>query len=382
MALIDNFGKVHFDFGAVDKLGECLARLGIHRPLLITDQGLVACGVSDRVQNALPDKLDRAVFDEIPENPTVAGVEASLTEYEAEECDGLIALGGGSVIDSAKAVALLSAHPGPLQQYEGHPEMVTARAAPIIALPTTAGTGSEVTRGGGIHPDASSRGFGIGGDALQPKMVICDPELTFTLPPGLTAGTGMDALGHAVEGLFSPRVNPPMEAIALDAVARVKRHIERAVEDGSNRHARWQMMMAALEGGMAISKGLGPVHAISIVCGDTGLHHGAMVSIALPAVIRFSAEALSGKGHGADKMARLAQALDLPLGGDVGGDVAAEVERLNDLLGIPATLRGLGYEKTDIDEMAIAAEAHYFNHTAPRRPSVEDYKTLLGEVLG
>lgn len=382
MALIDNFGKVHFDFGAVGKLGECLAGLGIHRPLLLTDQGLVGCGVFERVENALPNNVEAAVFDQIPENPTVAGVVAALTQYEAEECDGLIAVGGGSVIDSAKAVALLSAHPGPLQQYVGHPEMVTSRAAPIIAVPTTAGTGSEVTRGGGIHPNAASRGFGIGGDALQPKLVICDPELTLTLPPGLTAGTGMDALSHAVEGFLSPRVNPPVDAIALDCVRRVKRHIERAVEDGSNRHARWQMMMAALEGGMAISKGLGPAHAIAIVCGDTGLHHGTLVTVAMPAIIRFAADAVSGNGHGNghgnDKMSRLAEALDLP----ADGDVAAEVERLNDVLGLPCSLRDMGYEKTDVEDMATAAEAHYFNTTAPRRPSVADYKTLLGEVLG
>ncbi|MDP6175200.1 MAG: iron-containing alcohol dehydrogenase, partial [Rhodospirillales bacterium] len=293
-------------------------------------------------------------------------------------CYGIIALGGGSVIDSAKSVALLSAHPGPLGQYAGHPEMVSASSAPIIAIPTTAGTGSEVSRGGGIHPDATSRGFSIGGDSLQPKRVICDPELTLSLPPVLTAGTGMDALSHAIEGFISPLTNPPVDAIALDAVRRVKRNIERVVEDGSNRHARWQMMMAALEGGMAISKGLGPAHAISLICGDQGLHHGTLVTVAMPAVIRFAESTLSGQGHGSDKMGRLAHAIGLRKGADVAG----EIERLNNAVGMPSTIAEMGYKMGDLDEMAEAAQIHRFNDTAPRRPSQGDYKTLLGELLG
>lgn len=373
MTVIRNFPRVYFDFGAREALAEELSACGIERPLIITDPGVAACGVFDIVRKSVPETASISVFDQTPENPTLDGVESALEVYRAGGCDGVVAVGGGSVIDSAKALATLVLNPAPLRQYSGPGAIPPAAgAAPIIAIPTTAGTGSEVTRGAGIHPNAESRAFSAGGDHVLPKVAICDPELTLTLPPMLTAGTGMDALGHCIEGFLSPVVNPPVDAIALDGISRVVRHIERAVADGSDREARWHMAMAALEGGMAISKGLGSVHALANTFGDVGLHHGMLVTVSMPAVLRFLAP------HVSAKTATLARAMDL----EEGADVAKAVERLNDLVGLPANVRDLGYSKQDIDEMAEDAAESFFNGTCPKVPSREEYAELIRDALG
>lgn len=367
------FPRVHLEFGARAVLPEELALLRIARPLFVTDRGLAECGVFARVREVLPSGAPCAVFDRIPENPTVAGVEAAIALYRAQACDGVVAVGGGSVIDSAKAVALLAGHPEPLSHYLGHPERITASIAPLIAVPTTAGTGSEASRGAGIHPDARSRGSSLGSPFLVPKAAICDPELTLTLPPRLTAGTGMDALSHCVEAFLAKPENPPSDAIALDGAGRVARWIERAVADGSNREARKQMMMAALEGGMALScKGAGPAHAIANAFGDRGLHHGAMVTIALPAVLRLL------ERHAPEKMRLLAQAMQAP----PGRSAADMIEALNARVGLPKSLRSLGYPEGDLIELADDAAKSQFNARAAYRPTAAEFKTVMQEVLG
>ena len=367
------FPRVHLEFGARAVLPEELLHLRIARPLFVTDRGLVECGVFARVRDTLPAAAPFALFDRIPENPTVAGVEAAFAVYRGHDCDGVIAVGGGSVIDSAKAVALLAGHPERLQHYLGRPERITSQIAPLIAVPTTAGTGSEASRGAGIHPDAESRGSSLGSPFLVPKAAICDPELTLTLPPRLTAGTGMDALSHCVEAFLAKAENPPSDAIALDGAARVARWIERAVADGSNREARKEMMMAALEGGMALScKGAGPGHAIANAFGDRGLHHGAMVTIALPAVLRLL------ERHMPQKMRQLAQAIEAP----AGRSAADKIEMLNTRVGLPKNLRALGYRGGDLDELADDAAKSPFNLRATYRPTSTEYRAVMQEVLG
>ncbi len=360
MTIIRNFPRVHFEFGARAVLADELLACGIERPLFMTDPGIAACGVFQMVRDAVPAATPGAVFDEVPENPTLDGVERALEAMRADDCDGLVAVGGGSVIDSAKAVATLARNPVPLRRYSGpNATPPAAGAAPIIAIPTTAGTGSEVTRG-------------AGGDHALPKVAICDPELTLTLPPGLTAGTGMDALGHCVEGYLSPAINPPVDAIALDGIARAARHIERAVADGSDREARWHMAMAALQGGMAISKGLGSVHALANTFGDAGLHHGMLVTLSMPAVLRFL------EPHVGDRIAAIGGAMGLA----EGADVAAAIENLNARVGLPANVRALGYAKQDVDEMAEDAAESFFNGTCPRLPDRDEYADLIRAALG
>jgi 4-hydroxybutyrate dehydrogenase len=363
------FPRVHLEFGAVNALAEELATLKIARPLFVTDRGLVACGVFARVQAALPATNAAAIFDDVPENPTVAGVESAIAIYRAQGCDGVVAVGGGSVIDTAKAVAVLALHPSVVTDYMGHPERITASVAPLIAIPTTAGTGSEASRGAGIHPDAHSRGSGLSSHHIVPKVAICDPDLTLTLPPHLTAGTGMDALSHCVEGFLSTAINPPVDAVALDGVRRVCAYIERAVKDGKDREARYQLMMAALEGGMSIAKGLGAGHALANTFGDRGLHHGTLVTLSLPTVLRLL------QRHVPEKLGVLAETMGAR-------NAADAIEAMNARVGLPANLRALGYPDADLDELATDAVQSWFNARSPYRPTQPEFKTMIRTILG
>ena len=291
MADIFYLSHIRFGYGVLAELAAALAGLGVTRPLLVTDAGVRAAGLLDRVLAACP--AVAAVYDATPTNPTEPAVEDAVALYRAEGCDGVIAVGGGSPIDLAKGVALLAAHPGPLATYAailGGIPKITAATAPVIAIPTTAGTGSEVGRAALITL-ADGRKLGFISPHLIPKAAICDPELTLGMPAWLTAATGMDAVTHCVETYLSPRFNPPAEAIALDGLARAVGSIERAVADGADRTARQEMMMAALEGGLTFQKGLGAVHALSHPLGGLkapSLHHGTLNAVLLPAVLRFN----------------------------------------------------------------------------------------------
>jgi alcohol dehydrogenase class IV len=320
----------------------------------------------------MPGEAEFGVFDQVPENPTIQGVEHAVSAYRREDCDGIVAVGGGSVIDTAKAASLLVTHSGKLAEYHDHPEKITSSVAPLVAVPTTAGTGSEASRGAGIHPDASTRSAGVSSPNLVPRVAICDPDLTVSLPPRLTAGTGMDALSHCVEGFLSKSVNPLLDAIALDGIRRVLAYLERAVADGKDREARWQMMMAALEGGMSITKGLGPAHAVGNTLGDRGFHHGNLVTMALPGVLRLLEK------HVSRKMDQLAHTMGL----DSGSGVPAAIEALNTRLGLPGSLRAMGYPVGDLDEMAQDAARSFFNATTPYHPTEKEYKLILREITG
>jgi alcohol dehydrogenase class IV len=212
--------KLLFDFDAIQALPSELRALRIERPLLITDAGLIRCGTFDRVRTTLREQ-DLQVFDATPENPTSEGVERAFAAYQASQCDAIVALGGGSVIDTAKMVAVLAGQGGRLSDVLGRAEKVTAKIAPLIAIPTTASSGSEVSPGCGIHPEPDKRAIGTRSHNLVPRVAICDPEMTISLPPRLTAGTGLDALSHCIEGLLSKAVNPVIDAIALEGVRHV-----------------------------------------------------------------------------------------------------------------------------------------------------------------
>ena len=376
MALITYLTRIQFDFGALALLPEELAGLGIARPLIATDKGVAAAGLLDRLLATLPGAVTATVFDATPPNPTEAAVRAALSLYREADCDGLVALGGGSSIDLAKAVALLVTHPQPLAQYamiEGGVARVTA-VAPLIAIPTTAGTGSEVGRGA-LVTLADGRKLGLVSPHLIPRVALCDPELTLGLPPLLTAATGMDALAHCLETFLSPRVNPPADAIALDGLARGIGHIERAVADGGDREARWQMMMASMEGAMAFQKGLGAVHAMSHPMGaipDPVLHHGTLNAVVLPAVLRFN------EGSVGAKYARLRAVMGLA----ENADLAEAVAGLNARLGLPAGLAEMGLPERLIPELAEAATKDHCAETNPRGASASDYQALFRESMG
>jgi len=221
MAFINYLTQIQLDFGAVKLLPQECERIGMRRPLVVTDAGVRAAGVLDKALAALGD-LPHAVFDQTPSNPTEAAVRAAVTAYRTGRCDGLIAVGGGSSIDLAKGVAIAATHEGPLKAYatiEGGSPKITERVAPLIAVPTTAGIGSEVARGAIVIVD-DGRKLGFHSWHLMPRAALLDPELTLGLPPMLTAATGMDAIAHCMETFMAPAVNPPADGIALDGLAR------------------------------------------------------------------------------------------------------------------------------------------------------------------
>src|SRR5690606_4401036 len=237
--------NILIDFGALAQLKAECERVGITRPLIVTDAGVKAAGLLEKAVAALPG-LPVAVFDQTPSNPTEAAVRAAVEVYRRENCDGLIALGGGSSIDCAKGLAIAATHDGPLKHYatiEGGSPRITDRVPPLIAVPTTAGTGSEVARGAIVIVD-DGRKLGFHSWHLVPKTALLDPELTLGLPPMLTAATGMDAIAHCMETFMAPAFNPPADGIGLDGLRRGWAHIERATKDGQDREARLNMMSA------------------------------------------------------------------------------------------------------------------------------------------
>lgn len=373
MATINYLTTIQFDFGAVKLLPAELERLGIRRPLLVTDKGVRAAGLLGRVIERLG-ASPAVVYDETPPNPTEDAVLAATEVFREGDCDGVVALGGGSAIDLGKAVALLATHPAPLQQYaavEGGAARITAKVAPLVAIPTTAGTGSEVGRGSVIVM-GSGRKLGLLSPHLLPKVAICDPELTLGLPPMLTAATGMDALAHCIETFIASAVNPTADAIALDGLRRGIGHIERATRDGSDREARSNMMIAAFEGALAFQKGLGAVHALSHPLGAVpgiSLHHGTLNAVLLPAVLRFNRPAIGAKYD------QLAEAMGLASGADPAEAIAA----LNVRLGLPAGLQAMGVSRDVLPGIAQAAMKDHCHATNPRAATAEDYLRMLEE---
>ena len=345
--------------GATDQIATQLASLGVNRPLLVTDRGLVRAGIVDRVTAAIGRGASLAVFDGVTENPVFADADAGAAMYAGRGCDGVIALGGGSVIDTAKYIALLATHGGGVARYAGVPEAAVGATAPLIAMPTTAGTGSEANGTAGIHPTSTTTAVGVDSPHLLPRLVILDPELTISLPAKLTAATGIDALSHCVEGYLSRNDNPIAKSIALDGAGRAVRHVRRAYADPRDMEARTEMMTAAFAGGVAIGMGLGPAHAIAITCGDQGFHHGVLSGIGLVAAIDTMA---------AHQPVR-AGALKYALGIGAGDSIAAVIASLMRSLELPGSLGELRYVAADVPELARAAHRSFFNSTAWHRPN-------------
>ena len=382
MARILYLTQIDIDFGVIALLPDECRRIGITRPLIVTDPGVRAAGVLQPALDALGD-LPHAVFDQTPSNPTEAGVRAARAVYQAEGCDGLIAVGGGSSIDLAKGVAIAATHEGPLKTYatiEGGSPKISDRVAPLIAVPTTAGTGSEVARGAIVIVD-DGRKLGFHSWHLMPKAALLDPALTLGLPPLLTAATGMDAIAHCMETFMAPAVNPPADGIALDGLQRGWAHIERAVRDGRDRDARWAMMSASMQGAMAFQKGLGCVHSLSHSLGGVNprLHHGTLNAMFLPAVIVFNAQAESIRRE--RRLPRMAQAMGLPGCDEQGSELAAAIRAMNARLGLPTGLRAMGVTEDQFERVIDGAMADHCHKTNPRLATREDYRAMLAQSM-
>ncbi|WP_374565539.1 iron-containing alcohol dehydrogenase [Ideonella sp.] len=378
MALIQYLTHIELDFGAVRLLPQHCERIGIRRPLVVTDAGVRAAGVLGQALAALND-LPHAVFDGTPPNPTEAAVRAATTVYHDHHCDGLIAVGGGSSIDLAKGVAITATHPGPLTDYAtilGGAARISDQVAPLIAVPTTAGTGSEVARGAILIVD-DGRKLGFHSWHLMPKAAILDPELTLGLPPMLTAATGMDAIAHCMETFMAHAVNPPADGIALDGLARGWAHIERATRDGSDRDARWAMMSASMQGALAFQKGLGCVHSLSHSLGGANpkLHHGTLNAVFLPAVVRFNAGAETIQRE--QRLQRMAHAMGLGHCDAQGTEVSDALRAMNARLGLPTGLAAMGVTEAMFGRIIEGALLDHCHKTNPRLASADDYRELL-----
>jgi 4-hydroxybutyrate dehydrogenase len=374
MAFIYYVTQIQFDFGAIALLRQECERVGITRPLIVTDAGVKAAGLLQKALDALGG-LPHAVFDQTPSNPTEAAVRAATAIYQAQGCDGLVAVGGGSAIDCAKGVAIAATHEGPLTRYatiEGGSPRITDQVAPLIAVPTTSGTGSEVARGAILIVD-DHRKLGFHSWHLVPKTAICDPELTLGLPPRLTAATGMDAIAHCMETFMSTAFNPPADGIALEGLERGWASIERATRDGGDREARRDLMSASLQGAMAFQKGLGCVHSLSHSLGgvDPRLHHGTLNAVFLPAVVRFNAGDPQLRRE--RRLERMAHAMGLAAAGDIPEAIRAMSARL----GLPTGLSELGVQREWFDRIIDGAMADHCHRTNPRLASRQDYVEML-----
>jgi alcohol dehydrogenase class IV len=379
MALINYITRIQFGYGSLGQLAQECHAAGIRRPLVVTDKGVRAAGILDTVLRELPPGVDAGVFDGTVGNPNEATVRQAAAMFRQGGHDGLVAVGGGSSIDLAKGVAVYGTHEGPLASFalvEGGQDRITSATAPVIAVPTTAGTGSEVGRGAILILD-DGRKVGILSPYVIPKAAICDPALTLGLPPLLTAATGMDAIAHCIETYLSPAFNPPADGIALDGLRRAWSHIERATRDPADRQARLNMMSASMQGALAFQKGLGCVHSLSHSLGGIAprLHHGTLNAIFLPAVVAFNAEAASVRDEG--KLDLLAQAMGVP----GGQQVVPALRAMNARLGLPSGLRALDVGEDLFPRIVDGALKDHSHKTNPREASAADYVAMLSASL-
>lgn len=371
MATIRYLTRVEAGAGVRRELGAILKAAGCTRPLIVTDKGVRDAGVLDMALEGLGTQ-PAAIFDGTPANPTeAAGREAALL-YRETGADGLVGIGGGSPMDLTKAVAVLIGDDGPLERHAFHNAGLTPtlpKLPPMVLMPTTSGTGAEVGRAAIMIFESGRKAvLAVGTEAIV--AAICDPELTYGLPRGLTAATGLDAISHCVETYCSPRVNPVADAIALDGLARLLPALPRVLADGSDAEARADMMLGATEGAMAFQKGLGAVHAISHPLGAYGFHHGTLNAILMPYVMDWNATALEGR---TDRLAAVC--------GVQPGDLPLFFRDLANLAGLPTDLSGLDTGAVDWDTVAAYACEDTAHGSNPRPMDRDTYRRVIDRAL-
>ncbi|RIK69802.1 alcohol dehydrogenase [candidate division KSB1 bacterium] len=368
--------KIIFGPGAIAQLGAALTELGGIRPLVVTDKGIVASGIIKQVTVPLKKNgVEFSLFDNVTSNPVEENVWSGVTHFQQEKCDSIIALGGGSPIDVAKAIGLMATHQPPMAQYDDKFDgwkFVRPIVPPLIAIPTTSGTGSEVGRSTVITLKATQRKTVIFSPHLVPRVALCDPELTLKLPPHITAATGMDALTHCVEAYLARGYHPMCDGIALQGMRLIAKSLLRAVHYGDDVDARTDMMMAASMGAVAFQKGLGVCHSLAHPLSTiAGLHHGLANAIMLPYVLEFNQSAAP------ERLADIAIALD----GKKDEPAATIVKRLNKFAGIPDKLSVAGVKAEQVPvmvEQAFEDASHLLN---PRSVTKDDLKKLYEKAL-
>jgi 4-hydroxybutyrate dehydrogenase len=365
--------RIRFGEGERASLVPELERLGVSRPLVVTDPGITRLDMARDLIESLP---GRVVFADVHANPTEGDVLAALDVYRREACDGIVGLGGGSPLDAAKAARLLVTHPGKLADYDftsGGMDRITPDLPPMVAIPTTSGTGSEAGRGALIQVPETGRKLAAISPHLLPSVSICDPDLTLSMPPALTAGTGMDALSHCIESFLSTTYHPICDGIALEGLKHIARGLEAAVRDGANRLARREMMMGSLLGGISFHKGLGVIHSLSHALGADGrAHHGTLNAILLPHALRFNLPAAEAG------LAELATYMGVGRGLHGPGHLITLTELVLARLPLPQRLGAVpGLERSRIPEYARLAILDHCHRTNPRPCSVQDMEDLL-----
>ena len=337
---------VRFGPGRIKELADACRAAGITRPLLVTDAGLAKLPITERALGLLKEAgLPVALFSDVQSNPVESNVEAGLAVFRSGDHDGVVAFGGGSGLDTGKVIAFMAGQTRPLWDFEDVGDWWTRadpdKIAPVVAVPTTAGTGSEVGRAGVVTQEATHTKKVIFHPKMMPRVVICDPELTVGMPPSITMGTGMDALAHCLEAYCAPSYHPMAEGIAVEGMRLIFVNLSKAVANGNDVEARAHMMSAAAMGAAAFQKGLGAIHALSHPVGALyNTHHGTTNGTFMPYVLVFNRPAIEAK------IERLAGYLGIAGGFD--GFLAAVLD-LRKKTGVPHDLKGLGVDGSRVD---------------------------------
>ena len=332
--------------GRIKELADACRAAGITRPLLVTDAGLAKLPITTRTMTLLKEAgLPVALFADVQSNPVESNVESGIAAYRAGKHDGIVAFGGGSGLDTGKVIAFMAGQTRPLWDFEDIGDWWTRadpdKIAPIIAVPTTAGTGSEVGRAGVITQESTHTKKVIFHPKMMPRVVICDPEVTAGMPPSITAGTGMDALAHCLEAYCAPSYHPMAEGIAVEGMRLIFTNLPKAVANGNDLEARAHMMSAAAMGATAFQKGLGAIHALSHPVGALyNTHHGTTNGVFMPYVLVFNRKAIEAKIN------RLAGFLGIAGGFD--GFLNAVLD-LRETTGVPHNLGDLGVDGSRVE---------------------------------
>ena len=368
--------KIIFGPGAIERLPLEIAAFGMSRPLVVTDGGLAKSPVFDRVLGIVRKRSgDAILFDQVLPNPTEKNVLDGVARYQEAKCDGVIGVGGGSPLDAAKAITLKATHPLPLAEYDDlkdGSDRINSTVPPFLAVPTTSGTGSDVSRSSVITLTATNRKTVIFSPFLMPKVSVSDPELTLGMPSHITAGTGMDAFTHNLEAYLAKGYHPLSDAIALGGVKLVWQYLPRAVADGNDLEARTQVMAAAIMGATAFQKGLGAVHSLAHPLSTiAGMHHGTSNAVLLPPVMRFNAPVV------ADRLKDLAAAMSAEPTVDAAIQRVLELNRVCRI----GTLRDYRVTEDMIVPMAAKAMEDGCRLCNPRDVSEQDMIQLYKEAM-
>ena len=370
-----------FGAGTLGQLPDLADEIGMKRPMIVTDPGLVQAGLIDQVTSTLP---DYAVFDGVAPNPTEDNVFEGVARYREERCDGIIGVGGGSSLDAGKVIGLMTTHDRPLADYDdntGGDRLINPDIPPIIAIPTTAGTGSEVGRSGVITLKETGRKTVIFSPYLMPSVALCDPELTRRLPKHITAATGADAMTHNIEAYLARGFHPMCDGIALHGAALVYRHLPNAVSNGEEDiEARGQMMIAASMGATAFQKGLGATHSLAHPLSTVaGVPHGLANAILLPHVLRFNAETVP------ERLKDIGVAMGLDIASRSSQDAASvTIDAIKDFLrdiGIPAHLADADVAPDMLPVLVPKAMEDGCHLLNPRPCTEEDFQRLYETAM-